>query len=589
VTAQVAAERTGVLIDDLLDRLAVTDRVYHDLKHTQPLVEVLVARAVLLAPDSRVLVIAPNVTLPAALVEMGYDVTLWHVPDGILTAELQQHAERIAPLDELLSQPVETPPFDLIVLPFVLEATFDHPLTVLTRLRRLISSDGRILIAYRRPGGISLRMRALAGRSTIPDPIYDAAAPSFSWPPLPQRRIFGASELRSWSQTAGLRLDSDHPVVERGAALPIHALGVGDWLAAQAGHAVRHAFPPLRDCGVAELAPLPHAAWRVRRRDEVRGDLPYVSVLVTRQEQGRLDILLDQLAAQSYPADSFEVLVPVGDDSSQPAPVTETPFRVRYIESNQHVGPAAANALLRAAEGDIVALTDDLALPPRGWLDIGVEGVSGLDVALTGRLSAHGLSALPFIALPGLRPIPKDEDWFPASNTFYVREAALEAGGFEESHRLGWENTLPDRLQALGYSVRFEPLVHLVRRFPFPPPGGRRSWMSHEFRQAYELPAVISRKPRLRRSLLWRRVFAARRTMYFDVALVGLVLTAVFRQPLWLVLVLPWLLSIRRYVPYWPLSNLGTGIRNLRGIVFRHLIWLSGLVAGSVRARRVVL
>jgi len=598
MSTQVAGEkRESVSIDDLLDRIAVTDRVYHDLKHTQPLAEALVERAMQFAPGSRVLVIAPNVTLPAALLELNHDVALWHVQEGILTPDLLPLAERVGRLDDLVAQQAETPCFDLIIVPFVLEATSDHPLTVLTRLRQWVTPGGRILVAYRRPGGISLRLRALAGQSTIPDVLQDAPAPSFSWPVLPQRRVFGSDELKGWSQRAGLRLETETAVVDRRAALSINALGMGEWLGAQTTHAIRRAFPPLRDCAIAELAPMPKAAWRLRRdnENELRLDRPLVSVLVTRNEQGRLDSLLERLAMQSYPADSFEVLVPERDGASRPVAAGKLPFRVRYVQCADLGGPVAANALMRAAAGDIVALTDDLAFPPRGWLDIGVEGVSGMDVAVTGRLTAHGLSALPFIALPGARPIPKDQDWFPASNTFYIREVALEAGGFDESgcagsrYPLGWENSLPDRLRAAGYSVRFEPLIQLERRFPFPAPDGRRSWMSHEFHQAFELPGLISRKPMLRRNLLWRRLFAARRTMQFDLLLAGLILAAIFRQPFWLALGLLWLFTIRRYVPYWPLSELRTGIRNLRGIVFRHLIWTTGLLAGSVWSRRLVL
>ena len=73
---------------------------------------------------SRILVVAPNASLPAALVGPGYEVTLWHVAHGIITPELANRAERTGSLDELLSATFGEGDgrFEVIVLPFVLEA-----------------------------------------------------------------------------------------------------------------------------------------------------------------------------------------------------------------------------------------------------------------------------------------------------------------------------------------------------------------------------------------------------------------------------------------------------------------------------------
>ena len=588
------APRTRTMLDDLLDRTPVTDRVFHDLKHTQPLVESLVDRSRLLSGEGAVLVIAPNVTLPAALIEQGYQVALWHVSDGILTADLVPFVERSGPLDELLSASGDEGRFDLIILPFVLEAVTEHPTVVLSRLREMLVPAGRIVLASRRPGGITERLRALSGSTQVPDPSLAAPPPSFSWPPLPQRRLFGAGELRRWSQQAGLRVAAEAPVVERTAALPIHALDLGAWLQAEVTQGVRVAFPSLRDCVLYELAAVPGSVSRLRTRSHTRADHPYVTVAVTRPAMASLDYLLARLAEQSYPAYRFEVLVVTLEEHEVLELAREWPFAVRTVQCGELAGPVAANALLRAAHGDVVAYIDDLGLPPRGWLDIGVDGLTGYDVGLTGRITAHGLSALPFLALPGWRPISRDQGWFSASNTFYLREAALEAGGFEEPERgaparLGWDNTLVERMRALGYTARFEPHLYLQRLFPFPGQRERRSWIARELRLAFEVPGVIAREPGLRKTLLWRGVFAARRTMYFDVLLAGVVLAVVFRQPWWLVLAMPWLIAIRTFVPYWPISSWRTGVRNLRGILFRHALWLVGLAAGSVRAGRFVL
>lgn len=597
MTAQAVALNVGerLLLDDALEEMAITDRVYHDLKHTQPLVEFLVSRVRSLASGGHVLLVAPNATLPVALQKLGYEVSVWHVPHGILTEEHLRSAERTAPLDQLMADGGGEATFDVIVLPMLLEATAEHPAAVLAGLRGRLRPKGRLLVSYRRAGGLTHRLGALTGRPSLPDPLLDRPSLSFSWPLLPERRSFGTKELRGWCLEAGLRLERESLVVDRHAAVPTNAMTVAGWIGAEAGHAVRVAFPALRDCAVAEIAQLPEAARRLRRRAEAQDALPFIAVAVGRPRQGQLSRLLAALADQSYPAGRFEVLVPTAGGDEDLPERGSLPFAFRTVECAELSGPIAANAMLRAANAEIVALTDTYAVPPRGWLDTGAEAMSGFAVAVAGRVLADTSSAKPFLALPGAQSTEHDTGWFPTANTFYLKDASVEAGGFDEAdqlrsgQRLGWENRLASRLRALGYPTRFDPLLYTQRHFPFPT-RGRGAWMADEFRRAYELPGEIARQPALRRRLLWRGLFAARRTMYFDLLLVGVVLAIVFRQPLWLLLSAHWLLAVvPRYVPLWPASAWGTGARNLRGIVFRHMLWTLGLAAGSLRARRLVL
>ena len=583
------------MLDDTLEEMTITDRVYHDLKHTQPLVEFLVGRARSLVSGGRILLVAPNATLPVALRKLGNEVSVWNVPHGILTEDLAHGAERTAPLDQLMVGHGSEATFDVIVLPMVLEATAEHPAGVLDRLRDWLGAKGRLLVVYRRAGGLSHRLSALTGRPPLPDPLLDRPSLSFSWPVLPELRSFGSAELRGWCLEAGLRLEREALVVDRHAAVPTNAMTVSSWVGAQAGYAVKVAVPGLRDCAVAEIALLPAAARRLRRRAEGQDALPFVTVAVGRPRQGQLSRLLTALADQSYPASRFEVVVPsAGGDEELPEPGS-LPFAFRTVECPQRSGPLAANAMLRTADGEIVAMTDTCAVPPRGWLDTGSEAMSGFAVAVAGRVRADRSSAQPFLALPGAQSTEFDTGWFPAANSFYLRDAALDAGGFDESdqlrssQRLGWENRLAARLRALGYPTRFDPLLYTERHFPFPT-RGRGAWIAEEFRRAYELPGEIARQPALRRRLLWRRIFAAKRTMYFDLLLLGVALALAFRQPLWLLLSAHWLLEvIPRFVPLWPVSAWGTAARNLRGIVFRHVLWAVGFAAGSISARRLVL
>lgn len=144
--------------------------------------------------------------------------------------------------------------------------------------------------------------------------------------------------------------------------------------------------------------------------------------------------------------------------------------RVRYVSITGTHGPAAArNAGWRAAQGDILAFTDDDCVPAPGWLRAGHaafrDGVAG----------ATGTVLVP------LPPSPTDYERnaahlqtadFATANCFY-RRAALECiGGFDERFSLAWreDSDLHFRLMQAGAGLVAAPdaaVVHPVRPAPW--------------------------------------------------------------------------------------------------------------------------
>jgi hypothetical protein len=117
-----------------------------------------------------------------------------------------------------------------------------------------------------------------------------------------------------------------------------------------------------------------------------------------------------------------------------------------------------------------------------------------------------------------------------------------------------------------------------------------RSWIREEFERARDIPFAVRRDPSLRRHALHQRYFASARTRGFDIALAGVAIAAVRRKPAYaLVGAIPWARTVIEYVDLFPPAEWPTSVRNVRGIVLRNAVWLAGLTAGSVRARRVVL
>jgi len=566
LAVQVASGDPRSLIDGILAKLPVTDRVYFDLRHSQPLVEELVRRVMALRSSGRVLIVNSNDLLPRALLELKYQVTIWRVPEALLGDDLTPHVARTALLDDLLEAPGNGLEYDLIVLPYVLEAAAESPDRVLARLRLLLREGGSIVVASTQSGGLNKRLRAAAGRSVLSGLGEGAVHISLSWPTVRARRTIDPAELRGWCFAAGLRVRTELFVSDTRATVPVMAMPIASWIGANLQAAVQKVVPSLRNCLVAALTPS-----TLGRLGEFNGsrptERPSVTVVVAVRQPQKVAGVLADLKRQTYPAELTEVIT------------------VEY-------GPSAANAALRNAGGEIVAFTDDHCRLPADWIECGVTALTGATVAMTGVVQVDAGSVAAFLDLPVARSIEKYEGLFPVSNSFYLKAAALEAGGFDQGFqvnaraRWGWDSDLAHRLEAQGYRVGFTERLRVVRQFP--PAASRGEWMREEFRLAADIPAGVRAVPGLRK-LLPGRLFASKRTLYFDLMLAGLALALFRRRPAPMLLAVPWLGAVSRRVEIWPPAAWRPTVRHIRGIAARHVVWLAGFVVGSARARRVVL
>ncbi len=148
----------------------------------------------------------------------------------------------------------------------------------------------------------------------------------------------------------------------------------------QAGQArVRAAYSPERQQGqlqalYAEL--LPAAAAGGGR--EAEAEWPRVSVVLpVRHEARHLGALLEQLLAQDYPAERYEILVADGGAGEADDGTTELaqdyaqryPGRVRWVANPGRRSAAGRNCGVRAAQGEWIVFVDGhCQLPGPGWL-----------------------------------------------------------------------------------------------------------------------------------------------------------------------------------------------------------------------------
>jgi glycosyltransferase involved in cell wall biosynthesis len=144
--------------------------------------------------------------------------------------------------------------------------------------------------------------------------------------------------------------------------------------------------------------------------------------------------------------------------------------RLRYMPVLGNHGPAAArNCGWRAAEGEIIAFTDDDCIPAADWLSKGAgafaEGVDGV----SGRM---------VVPLP-LQPTDYERDvaglensCFVTANCFYRRTVLEASGGFDERFRMAWREDsdlffrMLDRESAL-LRASDAVVVHPVRPAPW--------------------------------------------------------------------------------------------------------------------------
>ncbi len=216
---------------------------------------------------------------------------------------------------------------------------------------------------------------------------------------------------------------------------------------------------------------------------ESSSSLPRVSVITVNLDgQAHLEVLLDSLAHQTYPAAHIEVwVVDNGSrDGSREWLAAHHP-QARLIENARNEGFARPNNQAAAvATGDLLVLVNnDMKLAP-DWLERMVEffQASPPDVACVGsRILNWDGSAVDFIrgtmAFNGMgfqpghgapvdssegRDFPDDLLFACGGALLIRRDVFLEVGGFDEDHFAYYEDVdLGWRLWVLGYRVRFCP------------------------------------------------------------------------------------------------------------------------------------
>lgn len=215
--------------------------------------------------------------------------------------------------------------------------------------------------------------------------------------------------------------------------------------------------------------------------------LPHVSVIVpTYRRPQALTACLDALSAQDYPAERFEVVVV--DDGGGLRDTGSDFSRLRVL-SQPNAGPASArNAGAAAADGAILAFTDDDCRPAPDWLRRIVEPVRADARTLSGGRTLNALPDDPWATASQLLVDYLYETFnsgrsgaptfFTSNNMAMTADGFRELGGFDTRFRraAGEDRDLCDHWIHAGGSLHYSPdaVVHHFHHMSFP-----RFWRQH--------------------------------------------------------------------------------------------------------------
>ena len=304
-------------------------------------------------------------------------------------------------------------------------------------------------------------------------------------------------------------------------------------------------------------------------------------VVPTHRRPDRLARLLDALAHQTLAPDRFEVVVVDDASGDRTGSVLEacrsSGLRLEVLTQERNRGPAVArNRGWRAARADLLAFTDDDCVPEPGWLEAGLDALTGHPNrgVMQGRTvpAEHGPTGRWVVRREVAEPSP----WFEACNVFYRREALEEAGGFDED--IGWfgEDTAAgwgavDAGWQRGFAADAVVVHDLDDR-------GMRWRVRHALLER-NLVGLSLRHPGLRAEWFWRPWSLEAKGPAVAAAVVGLAASLRWRPAA--LAALPWVWRRRHLLRRDPVLA--------AGVLVVDVAQLAGHLAGSVPHRTVVL
>jgi glycosyltransferase involved in cell wall biosynthesis len=334
----------------------------------------------------------------------------------------------------------------------------------------------------------------------------------------------------------------------------------------------------------------------------VEHESPRVSVIVpARDAAPTLERTLQALAAQRL-AEPFEVIVV--DDGSRDGTAAiarrHEPF-VTLVHTANSQGPGAArNQGVAAARGEVLAFTDADCFPTERWLACGLESIVDADL-VQGRVEPD--PSVPRTPFDRTLWVEDHGGFYQTANLFVRRETFEDVGGFrdwalerpgrtwsEDRRRgramrtpIGEDTVFAWTARRLGARSAFagDALVHHAVV-----PGGVRDDMADRWHWSRDMPGLVRLAPELREGTFHRRWFFNAWTAQFDLAVAGVVASALSRRPWWLLAGVPYVRRLTREATRYGRRG---AVGYVVGMPAVEASTLAGLLTGSLAWRCLVL
>ena len=308
-------------------------------------------------------------------------------------------------------------------------------------------------------------------------------------------------------------------------------------------------------------------------------------VVPARDASATIGRTLAALAAQDVAAEYEVVVVDSGsrDDTAEVAAASGVPSAVLH---NPGGGPAGSrNIGVRHGSGGVLAFTDADCEPVEGWLTGGLRALERAEI-----VQGKVLPVRPRRPFDRTLSVVREYGLYETANLFARREAFDSVGGFQpvrgdeaERRPFGEDVWFVWRAKRAGARTAFadDALVyHDVL------PRGFAAFVAEQARTRY-FPGLVEQIPELRRHFLQHRLFLTPESARFDLAISGLVVSAISRRRLPGLAGLVWYAAqLEREARRWPRSERP---KVACGRIAADVVTCGALLRGSVEARTLVL
>jgi glycosyltransferase involved in cell wall biosynthesis len=339
---------------------------------------------------------------------------------------------------------------------------------------------------------------------------------------------------------------------------------------------------------------------------------PSISVIVPARDAAQtLGRTLESLYAQRLDHDYEVIVVDDGsrDDTAAIARRHEPLVRLVGNEGKQGAG-SARNRGVEAARAPVLAFIDADCFPTPRWLAEALDAIGDADLVQGAVRPDPSVPRTPF---DRSLFVERDRSFYQTANLVVRRELFDSVGGFRDwtLERSGWWRFSADgpRRNATHRPVGEDTLFGWMAcrqgaRTAFAPkalvhhavvPGGVRDAIADRWHWTRDMPGLAQLVPELRDGTFYRRWFFGDWTAQFDLAVAGLAITAVTRQKLWLISIVPYVDRVRREAAMYRdgrgsrLSGLRRAMVHALGAPAVDAATLTGLLVGSIAWRSLVL